>query len=101
MADEVKADYEQLEKIATQFHNQADEIQQMEQQVRNGMHKLEPDWIGRGSKAFFHEMKGEVVPAVHRLHQALQEASRVTKEIVQTMQQADEEASSPFKILGS
>ncbi|MFN8455175.1 MAG: WXG100 family type VII secretion target [Anaerolineae bacterium] len=101
MADEIKADYEQLEKIAKSFHNQADEIQHMEQQVRNGMHKLDPDWKGRGSKAFFHEMRGEVLPAVHRLHQALQEASRVTKEIVQTMQQADEEASSPFKILSS
>lgn len=101
MADEIKADYEQLEQVAKRFHNQADEIQQMEQQVRNSMHKLDPDWKGRGSKAFFHEMRGEVLPAVHRLHQALQEASRITKEIVQTMQQADEEASSPFKILGS
>ena len=97
MADEVRADFNQLEQIASKFGNQAQEIQQMFQQVRGGMDKLENDWIGRGSEAFFREMRGEVLPAVNRLHQALEEASRVTKEIVQTMRQADEEASSPFR----
>ena len=97
MADEIKADYEQLEQIANRFHNQSDEIQQMLQKVRQSMHKLEHDWIGRGSQAFFREMQGEVLPAVQRLQHALQEANRVTKEIVQTMQNADEEASNPFR----
>jgi WXG100 family type VII secretion target len=97
MADEIKADYEQLEQIANRFGNQADEIHDMLEQVRNSMDRLEPDWIGRGSKAFFREMQGEVLPAVRRLYQALREANKVTKEIVQTMQQADEEASSPFR----
>jgi WXG100 family type VII secretion target len=97
MADEVKADYDQLEQIANRFGNQSEEIQDMLQQVRSSMEKLESDWIGRGSEAFFREMQGEVLPAVQRLQQALQEANRVTKEIVQTMQEADEEASSPFR----
>jgi WXG100 family type VII secretion target len=61
------------------------------------MDRLHEDWIGRGSKAFFNEMRGEVIPATLRLQQALEEAGRVTKEISQTMQQADEEASSPFR----
>jgi WXG100 family type VII secretion target len=69
----------------------------MLQQVRCSMDKLKSDWIGRGSEAFFSEMDGEVLPAVVRLQQALQQANQVSKEIVQTMQQADEEASSPFK----
>ncbi len=97
MADEVKADYEQLEQVATRFANQSHEIQQMLQQVRNQMHKLQSDWIGRGSHAFFSEMEGKVLPAVQRLQHALEEGNRVTKDIVQTMQQADEEASSPFR----
>ena len=98
MADEVKADYEQLEEVANKFSNQSEEIQQMLQLVKNNMDKLEPDWIGRGSEAFFSEMQSEVLPAVMRLQQALEEANRVTKEVVQTMQDAEEEASSPFRI---
>jgi len=97
MADEVRADYDQLEQVASRFANQSQEVQQSLQQVRNSMNKLQDDWIGRGSEAFFSEMEGEVLPATNRLQQALEEASRVTKEIVQIMQQAEEEASSPFK----
>ncbi len=97
MADEIKADYEQLEQVANQFVKQSEEVQQMLQQVRSSMDKLESDWIGRGSEAFFTEMKDEVLPATERLQHALEEASRVTKEIVQTVRQADDEASSPFR----
>jgi WXG100 family type VII secretion target len=97
MADEVRADYEQLEQVASRFANQSQEVQQMLQQVRNQMQKLQSDWIGRGSEAFFSEMEGEVLPAVQRLQQALEEANRVTNEVVQTMQQAEDEASSPFR----
>jgi WXG100 family type VII secretion target len=97
MADEVRADYEQLEQISSRFANQAQEIQQMLQKVRNSMQKLEPDWIGRGSDAFFNEMEGEVLPATDRLQQALDEAGRITREVVQILQQAEEEASSPFR----
>ncbi|MCG3212076.1 MAG: hypothetical protein FOGNACKC_05723 [Anaerolineae bacterium] len=97
MTDQVQADYEQLDDVARRFDHQSQEIQQMMQQVRNGMQRLQSDWIGRGSEAFFREMQGEVLPAVQRLQQALEEASRVTKDIAQTMQQAEEEASSPFR----
>lgn len=98
MADEVKADYEQLEQAANRFSNQSEEIQDMIQKVRSSMEKLESDWIGRGSEAFFREMQGEILPAVQRLQQALEEANRVTKEVIQTMQQAEDEASSPFRV---
>jgi len=97
MADEVRADYDQLEQVASRFANQSQEVQQTLQQVRNRMNKLQNDWIGRGSEAFFSEMEGEVLPATNRLQQALEEASRITKEVVQIMQQAEEEASSPFR----
>lgn len=97
MADEVRADYEQLEQVASRFANQSQAIQQMLQKVRSGMDKLETGWIGRGSNAFFSEMQSDVLPAVQRLHDALDEGSRCTKEIIQVMQRADEEASAPFK----
>jgi WXG100 family type VII secretion target len=99
MAEEIRADYEQLETIAGQFAKQAQAIQQMLQKVQKSMDELENDgWIGRGSDAFFAEMQGEVLPASNRLHDALEEANRVTKEIIQTVQEAEDEACSPFKV---
>lgn len=97
MADEIKADYEQLEQVASRFSNQANTVQEVQQSIRSSMQNLEDGWIGRGSTAFFAEMQGEILPAIQRLQDALEEASQVTKAIVQTMQQADEEASSPFR----
>ncbi len=99
MANEVRASYNELEQLSNRFARSQSEIQQMIQQVRNAMQPLENgSWIGRGSDAFFREMRGEVTPAVTRLQQALGEASRTTKDIVQTMQQADEQASAPFRV---
>ena len=96
--DEIKADYDRLEQLASRFTNQSQAIQQMLQSVRGSMDPLESGgWVGRGSDAFFSEMNGEVLPASERLQQALEEASRVTKHIIQTVKQAEEEASSAFK----
>jgi WXG100 family type VII secretion target len=70
----------------------------MLEKVRSSMSKLEDGgWIGRGSDAFFQEMNSEVLPASLRLQEVLDEASQVTRAIVQIVQQAEEEASSPFR----
>lgn len=96
--DEIRADYDRLEQLANQFANQAQAIQEMLQNVRGAMDPLEGGgWIGRGSDAFFSEMQGEVLPASQRLQQALDEANRITKQVIQTVKQAEEEASSPFR----
>lgn len=98
MSDEIRADYEQLEQVANKFAQQQQEIQQMLQRVRASMSKLENGgWIGRGSQAFFSEMNGKVLPASQRLQQALGEANRGVKDIVRTVQQAEDEASAVFR----
>jgi WXG100 family type VII secretion target len=98
MSDEIRADYEQLEQIATRFARQEQAIQQMLQKVRASMSKLENGgWIGRGSQAFFAEMNGKVLPATQRLQQAMGEASRGVRDIAKTVQQAEDEASAVFK----
>jgi WXG100 family type VII secretion target len=98
MADEVRADYEQLEQVATRFANQSEETQQMLEKVRSSMQQLEDGgWIGDAADDFFSEMHSLVLPASRRLQTALDEANRVTKDIVQTIQQAEEEASSRFR----
>lgn len=98
MADEIRADYEQLEQVASRFTNQSQAIQEMLGRVRGSMGKLENGgWIGRGANDFFSEMQGEVLPASERLQQALDEAGRVTMNIVNAVQQAEDEASSRFR----
>lgn len=98
MTDEIRADYEEMEQIANRFANQSQAIQEMLQKVRSSMEKLENgDWIGRGSDAFFNEMNSDILPAVDRLVQALDEGNRTAKDISQTVQQAEEEASSRFR----
>jgi WXG100 family type VII secretion target len=98
MFDRIEADYDQLEQLSARFMNQSQAIEQMLQNVRSSMGNLENGgWIGRGSNAFFAEMNGEVLPASERLQQALDEASRMTRVITQTVQQAEEEASTLFR----
>lgn len=98
MFDRIEADYDQLEQLSARFMNQSQAIEQMLQNVRSSMSSLENGgWIGRGSNAFFAEMNGEVLPASERLQQALDEASRMTRVIMQTVQQAEEEASTLFR----
>ncbi len=98
MADEIRADYDQLKQVATRFSNQEAMTREMINIVNRGMQPLEAgSWIGRGSDAFFNEMNGEVMPAAHRLMQALAEASSVVQQIAQTVEAAEEEAAALFK----
>lgn len=98
MADEIRADYDQLEQVASKFDNQSHAIQEMLQKIRSAMAKLEHGgWMGEGANAFFSEMHSLVLPAVQRLEKALENGSHATKEIVQHMRQAEDEACSPFR----
>jgi WXG100 family type VII secretion target len=97
-SDEIKADYQQLEQVASRFTSQAQTIEQMIQQVRSSMDPLENGgWLGRAAESFFNEMNGAVLPACQRLLDALHEASQVTKEISNTMSRAEDEACAPFR----
>lgn len=98
MSNEVRGVYGDLEQVATRFASARADVADTLQRVRSAMDPLENgSWIGRGSDAFVREMRGEVLPAVQRLQQSLGEASRITNTIVQTLRQADEEASSSFR----
>jgi WXG100 family type VII secretion target len=97
MADEIRADYQQLQQVATQFSKQATAINQMRAQVKRSMNALHGNWIGKGSESFFSEMNDKVMPGTERLYKALQEASKITKQIAQTMKQAEDDAAAPFK----
>lgn len=95
--DEIQANYEALEQIAQKFSSTAEEVAQSYKLITDRMQTLQGTWKGRGSKAFFAEMGEEVLPALGRLHEALNEAGRSTAQIAQTLNQAEEEASGLFR----
>ena len=98
MSDEIRGVYGDLDQVANRFTSAQSDVLNTLQRVRAAMEPLENgSWIGRGSDAFFWETRGEVLPAVQRRQQAIGAAARSTNVIVQTLRQADEEASSPFR----
>lgn len=98
MADEIRADYDQLQAIAGQFSAQSESVGALIQQVRASLSPLESGgWMGDAAESFFAEMGNEVLPATLRLQQALDEAARTVQTIVQTVRQAEEEASGLFR----
>jgi WXG100 family type VII secretion target len=98
MSDKVQADYQQLEQLAGKFSAQSQIVQSMLQKVNSHFSDLAGGgWIGRGSEAFISEMNGEVLPATQRLIDALEEGQQVTRQIIQIMRQAEQEASSRFR----
>lgn len=97
MADKVQADYEQLGQVSSQFANQSQLVQELMQKVRSSMQQLEDGgWIGRGADAFFSEMQSVLFPAIQRLESSLNDASSITKQIAQNMEQAEQDAQSLF-----
>jgi len=99
MADEIRGDYEELEKVSQRFANQAQEVEEMFGKIKGAMDNLKDGWIGRGSDAFFSEMEQDIIPATNRLRDVLSDASDLTKEIVQKLQSAEEEGASRFRNL--
>lgn len=96
--DMIQAEYEQLTAITKRFSQHAEDIKTMYDGLRGKMQNLhEGGWQGRGSQAFFAEMNELTLPGVTRLQAALAEASRVMSQVVQTIQQAEEEAASIFQ----
>jgi WXG100 family type VII secretion target len=89
----IRADYEQLQKIATSFSTQAANSQRTLKQVKSQMDILQRgDWIGRGARAFYKEMDQDVLPALQRLVKALERASQVTQQISRIVKEAEDEA---------
>jgi WXG100 family type VII secretion target len=97
MADVIQAQYEQLAEIASGFGQQGEVTEEISTQVAQAMSSLQDGgWIGLGADAFFAEMESLVLPGMQRLAAALAEARTVTLQIRNVLQQAEEEASSPF-----
>ena len=93
----IQAHYEQLAAVAHRFGQQAAAQAAMRQRVLQGVETLRAGaWQGKGSAAFFTEMADEILPALQRLERAMCEAQKVTQQIAQTIQAAEQDAAAPF-----
>jgi len=94
----IRCDYDELQKISQIFSAQNSEIARINRKIKSAQGTLEGgDWIGKGAKAFFKEMNGEVNPAMKRLEKAMAQAARITKQISKIMKQAEDDSSNIFK----
>lgn len=99
MAEQIEANYEDLEGIANVFDQQLQRVEQLLQTVRGGMGQLESGgWIGVGADKFYAEMNELLLPAVQRLIQALEHASQATKQVAATFEGAEDEAGGLFRV---
>ena len=97
-ASVVQARYEELEQLAARFAAAAEQQQALQERINRQVEVLRSGgWQGRGVAAFLQEMDGEVGPAQQRLIGALDSGSRSTMQILQTVRQAEDDASQLFR----
>jgi WXG100 family type VII secretion target len=96
----VRSDHDQLKQIQSTFSKKADDINQMNNNLKSCLDTLKQgDWIGKGATQFYAEMDGQIMPALQKLQRALGEAGRVTQQISQVMQEAEDSSSKVFVIV--
>jgi WXG100 family type VII secretion target len=94
----IRCDYDELKKMSQIFDAHYTEIATIHHKMKGAQRTLEGgDWIGKGAKAFFKEMNGEVNPAMKRLVRAMDQACRITKQMSKIMKQAEDDCSNIFK----
>jgi WXG100 family type VII secretion target len=98
MADELKADYNELEQLSRQFKSAAEVFAEGYNKIVDSYNKLEDGkgWIGLGSTAFANEMFGVFNTGDH-LIEALGQAGETTGKISQVLKTAEEQASALFR----
>lgn len=97
-AEKIQANFDDLAHFSSLFSREADQLNNLFGQVRQCIDQLQSgDWSGQGAQNFFTEMEALVLPGMDRLVNALGDASQATQQIVQTLQQAEQEAARQFE----
>lgn len=80
-AEIIQANYEELEQLAKRFGQKAESNAAMYMRLQRSMDQLvNGSWVGEAATSFFMEMDRDVIPAVQRLINALEQAQTVTLE---------------------
>lgn len=98
LTDILQAQYDDLNAIAARFEQWAEATDELTGRVRRrGEDLAQGGWEGCGADAFFVELTAQILPALHRLRQALDEARATTQDAAETVMQAEEEAAMLFQ----
>ncbi len=90
-----RLDYEVIKAVQGSFRGQGTAVQQTTQKLSSVIEQLRGgDWVGEGATAFFKEMDGEVIPAMKRLQNALNEGDKVSKDIERLQHEAEQNLTS-------
>jgi WXG100 family type VII secretion target len=101
-APQIRADDDSLLESAKIFARESSSMGGTLQRVKQQMETLQSgDWVGQGANAFYREMQDEILPALGKLGSALAVGDRVTRQVQQIIEQADEEAARLFRGDGS
>lgn len=95
----IRCNHDEVAQMSQLFSKNGGDVQQASRKVKSAQETLSGgDWIGVGADKFTQEMENDVNPALARLSSALEEASRMTRQAGQLMQEADEEMSRTINI---
>lgn len=94
-----QVNYETLMRIAKDFHQESEEITQVQRTLNQKIGELQNNWVGRAANAFFAEMESELLPATERLARALLTSEATLGQITKTFHEADMETASYYKDL--
>lgn len=98
-APRIRVDHDKLLEIYRGFARNATDFGHMQRKIQRQMDTLRGgDWIGKGANAFYAEMDGDILPALKRLVAAMQAADRTTRQIIQIMLDAENDAAALFRL---
>ena len=87
----VQIEYDQVGAAANRFAQESAETEDLLARIQNLVDQLQGGgWIGRGADAFYAEMFDEVLPAVGRMAEALEETSTILRRISQILNDAEQ-----------
>lgn len=95
--DRFQAKYDELEQLSGMFSTQAGQVSETIGKLKQAIDNIRDKWIGEGADKFHQEMESEVLPALSKLQNALNEGASRTKQMSQLIQEHEQQASNLFK----
>ncbi|MEW5988029.1 MAG: WXG100 family type VII secretion target [Chloroflexota bacterium] len=94
----IQADYHELADAAGRFDHQATEVYELNLRVQRAVDALrQSGWLGRAADRFYAEVDEALLPTLRQLVSALDDAGRVSRQVSQMIEQAEQEAAGRFK----
>ena len=95
----IQCEHDQMGQVAKTFMQHAEEVASVHQRIKAAQDKLaDGDWIGKGADKFQQEMENSINPSMRGLQQAMEEASKVSKDVSKVMHEAEEDATNTIVI---